>query len=153
VIVVPDPIGVDGAPDGTLTILGASDAAPLFAVDAGLSLGLKDLRGTPHYRDQPLPEAGKIMKETITVTGKLSRDVVKRVVGDKWGLLFGCLARPGASARVRFVIDAAGRVTSVEPGEGALPGARACLEKTLKPLQFPPPEGGVALVTYSVQGD
>jgi hypothetical protein len=146
VVEVPFPQGMDAAPDGMLQILESPSDAGLVLAEAGLSFSLKDLKGGPVYHE-PVEDAGKRLKETISVSGRLAQDVVKKVLHPKLGPMKSCVVKPGSSAKIRFVIDAAGRVTSIEHADAK---ERACLEGVLKPLQFPAPEGGVAVVTYAV---
>jgi hypothetical protein len=149
--VVPEPVGVDGAPDGTLGILGAAghDAGPLLPVEAGLSLSLKELKGTPEYREPSPRDAGKApaLKETVSVSGRMPKELVQRALKD---LAKSCVASAPTTVKVRFVIDAAGRVASVDDAGSASDAAFRCLQGKLKRLEFPPPEGGVAVVTHTL---
>jgi hypothetical protein len=108
----------------------------------------------------------RVRVEAVTVTGRLPKEVIQRVVRVKAaGTLRGCYERalathPAASGRVtvKFTIDGEGRVAS--PAAIRVPGDAApmlddgaavgCIVEAFKKLEFPAPEGGTAGVVFPI---
>jgi len=92
-----------------------------------------------------------------SVSGRLPREVVQRIVRQNFGRFRFCYERglaqnPALEGRVavRFVIDRSGAVSTASAEGGGLPdpSVARCVAQGFLGLSFPPPEGGIVAVTY-----
>lgn len=104
-------------------------------------------------------KAPKVAQGATTVSGRLPPEVVQRIVRQNFGRLRLCyengLRRDPTlqgEVRVRFVIDATGNVTTVQPASSMMkdPAVVACVVRAFQSLSFPAPDGGIVTVVYSV---
>jgi outer membrane biosynthesis protein TonB len=104
--------------------------------------------------------AGKVTTGKITVSGRLSPDSIRKVVGGVNSRFRMCYERglqklPTLSGNIsaRFVIGRDGSVSNVSVGQSDLPDSsvNACVLRSFYGLQFTPPEGGIVTVTYPLR--
>jgi hypothetical protein len=109
-----------------------------------------------------LPVAGpraRVMPGTLSVSGRLPREVIRRILGQNHGRLRMCYeaglqANPHLQGRItaRFVIGRDGAVSSVANAGSDLPdaGVVSCAVRAFYGLSFPRPEAGIVIVSYPV---
>lgn len=100
----------------------------------------------------------RVRAGAVTVSGRLPREIIMRVVRQNFGRFRMCyekgLARDAALAgrvELRFVIERDGSVSRVVSGAGTdLPDAEVvkCATNALNGVSFPLPEGGPASVVF-----
>jgi hypothetical protein len=106
----------------------------------------------------PAVPVGKITDKSVTVTGALSKDVVRRGLAQRRGNLRYCLDKasitdpkvPGGELRLHLEIDASGAVTTAEH-EGSTVGnddARACMLAAARRATFPATDAGTTSVHW-----
>lgn len=128
----------------------------------GAGLGVGQGMGNGHGRlgrGHKSKVPGQMRIGTTVVSGRLPPEVIQRIVRQNYGRFRMCyeqgLARnPNLEGRVqvRFAIDRAGMVSSVQNGGSDLPdsGVTSCVMGAYYGLSFPPPEGGIVTVTYPI---
>ena len=93
------------------------------------------------------------------VTGRLAPEEIQRVVRSEWERFRGCyedgLRRsPSLAGRVsvRFIIERDGSLRDVAPEAPTMPDPEvvSCVVARFATLRFPPPHGGVVIVTYPI---
>lgn len=92
----------------------------------------------------------------VQVDGRLSQEVVRKVVQDKEPQIRWCYEQVlpkkphlSGSVVVKFVIDRSGAVSSVGDGGSSMDGdVVACEQQIFRGLRFPEPQGGIVLVVF-----
>ncbi len=99
----------------------------------------------------------KLKEAGVTVTGRLPKEVIVRIVRASFPRLRACYdalraADPLAEGSVAtsFVIDEKGDVSAAKADAGTLgdPTMRACVQKVFAGMSFPEPDGGKVDVSY-----
>ena len=122
----------------------------------GLGMGVGSARGRlggySHRVRGPQLRTGD-----VTVSGRLPREVVRRIVRQNHGRFRQCYElglerNPSLEGRIRirFVIDREGSVTNVANAGGDLPDAEVveCMKRVFRRLSFPQPDGAIVTVVY-----
>jgi hypothetical protein len=103
--------------------------------------------------------APKVRMGATTVSGRLPKEVIQRIVRQNFGRFRLCYekglaANPNLQGRVsvRFVIDRNGAVSNVSNGGSSIPdsGVVSCVISAYYGLSFPKPEGGIVTVVYPI---
>ncbi len=103
--------------------------------------------------------APKVRMGATTVSGRLPKEVIQRIVRQNYGRFRLCYekglaANPSLEGRVsvRFVINRNGSVSNVSNGGSSMPDANVvnCTVRAFYGLSFPKPEGGIVTVTYPI---
>lgn len=103
--------------------------------------------------------APKVRMGATTVSGRLPKEVIQRIVRQNYGRFRLCYekglgANPSLEGRVsvRFVINRNGSVSNVSNGGSSMPDANVvnCVVRAFYGLSFPKPEGGIVTVTYPI---
>jgi hypothetical protein len=103
--------------------------------------------------------APKVRMGATTVSGRLPKEVIQRIVRQNYGRFRLCYekglgANPSLEGRVsvRFVINRNGSVSNVSNGGSSIPDAGVvnCVVRAFYGLSFPKPEGGIVTVTYPI---
>ena len=143
-------VGISGPVSGFGT-LGQCDPSAGEVCRFGTSVG----KGGGTHR----PKTPTIRTSEPTLSGRLPREVVQRIVRQNFGRFRFCyeqgLAKnPSLEGRVavRFVIDRAGAVSTAtaEPGGLSDQAVSRCVAQGFLGLSFPPPEGGIVTVSYPI---
>jgi hypothetical protein len=142
----PGHAGGGGVTGGSMFKLGRAD------VGVALS-GARSSVATP-------PAAGPRLREgSVTVTGRLPPEVVRRIARQNFGRFRLCYedglrSDPRLHGRVivRFSIATDGSVSSSQDAGSTLPapGVVACIVRGIGNLSFPQPEGGTVQVVYPI---
>ena len=114
----------------------------------------------------PEGKVARIRAGAISVSGRLSKEVIQRILRQNHGLLRRCYEKglsedPNLQGRiaVRFVINSNGSVGSAANASSSLPDSSVlltdswffdCVVRTLDRINFPKPETGVVRVFYPV---
>jgi outer membrane biosynthesis protein TonB len=102
-----------------------------------------------------LPSSHGVKMGALTVAGRLSTDVVQRIIRQNLGRFRMCYDAARARApqlegrvSLRFVIGRDGSVTNVSDGGSDVndPSLVACVKSAYSGLSFPQPEGGIVTV-------
>ena len=102
-------------------------------------------------------KAPVIRQETITVTGKLPMEVVRRVVRQHFATFRTCYEdglrkNPDLHGRIsaKFVIGQEGTVAVAQDGGSDLPDSNVvqCVVQAFKTFTYPKPEGGIVIVVF-----
>ncbi len=121
--------------------------------DGGFGSG-HGLRHGDHAPKAPVTRTG-----VLTVSGRIPREVIQRIVRQNYGRFRLCYenglrSNPSLQGRVavRFVIGRDGAVSNVSNGDSDLPDASVvrCVVQAYYGLSFPEPEGGIVMVTYPI---
>jgi hypothetical protein len=100
--------------------------------------------------------AATVRMGAVTVIGRLPKEVVQRIVRQRFGALricyeAGLALNPALTGRVttRFTIAADGTVAAAQDGGSDLADANAvqCVVRQFGRMEFPKPEGGIVIVT------
>lgn len=103
--------------------------------------------------------APKVRMGATTVSGRLPKEVIQRIVRQNYGRFRLCYekglaANPSLEGRVsvRFVINRNGSVSNVSNGGSSMPDSNVvnCTVRAFYGLSFPKPEGGIVTVTYPI---
>ncbi len=103
--------------------------------------------------------APKVRMGATTVSGRLPKEVIQRIVRQNYGRFRLCYekglgANPSLEGRVsvRFVINRNGSVSNVSNGGSSMPDSNVvnCVVRAFYGLSFPKPEGGIVTVTYPI---
>jgi hypothetical protein len=115
---------------------------------------------TAQPEPEPVPKPSQLRPElgTLTVNGRLPREVVQRIVRQNFGRLRRCNDQQREDRRVapgtitfRFVIGTDGSVGTVSVGDTQTPAElRSCFLHVFRELAFPQPESGIVVVTAPV---
>jgi TonB family protein len=153
------PSAVDAAVmslDAAAVSIDAGVAAAEAPVDAGAAA--RDDFAPPSENVMIMGSLGKLESGGDQVEGGLSADKINAVIKEAKHQVRNCYSRalksnPGLTGKViiRFEIAKNGNVTAAESARGStLTDAKvvACVTSVIKTLKFPPPEGGIARVTY-----
>lgn len=141
----------EAAEYGMLGLLGLSDAGLESASGPGMPNHVGTTRLPAGRRPTPSVRMG-----AITVNGRLPKEVVQRVVRQRFGSFRLCYAdglrnNPSLAGRVttRFVIGAGGHVSSSQDSGSDLPDQNAvqCVVRAFGNIDFPQPEGGIVIAT------
>jgi hypothetical protein len=102
----------------------------------GSSIGIGGL-GTPK-------STAKVVESSVTATGALPADVVRKAVRARIGSLRSCHSSGNGTITVSFAIDDKGSVTSAKASGGTLTDTttRSCVEGVFRGMSFPAPDGG-----------
>jgi hypothetical protein len=101
----------------------------------------------------------KIRMGATTVSGRLPKEVIQRIVRQNFGRFRLCYeqglgANPNLEGRVsvRFVINRDGSVSNVSNGGSSIPDSSVvnCVVRAFYGLSFPKPEGGIVTVVYPI---
>lgn len=106
----------------------------------------------------PMVPVGRVTDKSVTATGALSKDVVRRGLAQRRANLRYCLDKaavtdpkvPGGELRLHLEIDASGAVTTAEH-EGSTVGnddARACMLGAARRATFPASDAGSTSVHW-----
>ncbi len=104
-------------------------------------------------------KAPKVRMGATTVSGRLPKEVIQRIVRQNYGRFRLCYEKglatnPNLEGRVsvRFVINRDGSVSNVGNGGSSLPdsGVVNCVVRAYYGLSFPKPEGGIVTVVYPI---
>jgi hypothetical protein len=104
----------------------------------------------------------RIQERAVQVTGRISPDVVRRILRQHYGQFTRCyevalLGNPTlqGSVHAKFVIDRNGNVAFAADGGSDLPDANTiqCVLAPIRWLQFPRPEGGTVSADLVVTFD
>jgi hypothetical protein len=148
-----DPCPTPPLDDRDLATLGADTLGLASASAYPPSLG--GVPGAPVTSSK----SGKVTESSVTVTGKLPSDVIKRIVRANFPRFRACyesgLKRdPTLKGTVSdtLSIDTTGAVESATLGKGTLTDATvgACVTGVFRTLSFPEPEGGKVKVDYTL---
>jgi hypothetical protein len=129
----------------------------LGSLGAELGDGFAERYGHLGLLDQAHPPT--VRAGTTQVRGRLPPEVIQRVVRRSFRHFRRCYedglrASPSLQGRVgvRCVVGRDGAVSSVGNGGSDLPDANvvSCVERAFYGLSFPPPESGIATVTYPI---
>jgi hypothetical protein len=105
------------------------------------------------------PKAPNVRVGPTTVSGKLPKEVIQRIVRQNYGRFRMCyeqglVRNPNLEGRVtaRFVIGREGSVSNVSNGGSDLPdsGVASCVIGAFYGLSFPSPDGGIVTVSYPI---
>jgi hypothetical protein len=116
--------------------------------------------GGRRIRGNHSPKGISMRPGITTASGKIPPEVIQRVVRQNFGRFRACYEtglknNPSLSGRVavRFVIGRNGDVGQASNGGSDLPdgGVVGCVVGAFRGLSFPPPEGGIVTVGYSIQ--
>ncbi|HEY1955353.1 MAG TPA: AgmX/PglI C-terminal domain-containing protein [Polyangiaceae bacterium] len=128
-------------------------AGSLDLADGGSGIGLGNIGTLGHGR----VGGAHLRPETVTVTGRLSRDEIQRIVRRHFSRFRFCYERElvkdptlAGTIATRFVIDAKGDVTSSasDPSKTTITDANmiACVSIGFSNISFPQPDGGGTVV-------
>ena len=102
-----------------------------------------------------------VMRSGTTISsGRIPPEIIQRIIRQNFGRFRSCYEaglrnNPNLSGRVgvRFVISREGAVMQTSNGGSDLPdsGVVNCVVGSFRGLSFPPTEGGIVTVTYSIQ--
>ncbi len=104
-------------------------------------------------------KAPRVRLGNTTVSGRLPKEVIQRIVRQNYGRFRLCYekglaANPNLQGRVsvRFVINRNGSVSNVANGGSSIPDASVvnCVVRAYYGLSFPKPEGGIVTVVYPI---
>lgn len=104
-------------------------------------------------------KAPTVRNPTIKTNGRIPAEVIQRIVRQNFGRFRLCYegglrGNPSLSGRVatKFVIGREGSVMQASDGGSDLPDQKvvACVVRSFTALSFPPPDGGIATVTYPI---
>ncbi|MEN9579285.1 MAG: hypothetical protein RJA70_2294 [Pseudomonadota bacterium] len=104
-------------------------------------------------------KAPQVRMGATTVSGRLPKEVIQRIVRQNFGRFRLCYEKglatnPNLEGRVsvRFVINRDGSVSNAGNGGSSLPdsGVVDCTVRGFYGLSFPKPEGGIVTVTYPI---
>ncbi len=86
----------------------------------------------------------KVVESSITASGGLPADVVRKVVRGRIGSLRACHSSGSGTITVSFTIDENGGVTSAKVSGGSLTDSstRSCVQGVFSGMSFPKPEAG-----------
>lgn len=111
--------------------------------------------GGSHATDAP-----KVRMGAVTVTGRLPKEVIQRIVRQNFGRFRLCYEQAAArnterlEGRIvmRFTIDPSGSVSDVDDDGSSVSdsGMLSCVESAFYGLSFPAPEGGPVKVVYPI---
>jgi hypothetical protein len=105
------------------------------------------------------PKAIRMREPGTTTNGRIPAEVIQRIVRQNFGRFRLCYEsglrnNPGLNGRVvtSFVIGRDGLVAAAKDGGSDLPDQQVtqCIVRSFSNLSFPPPDGGVATVTYPI---
>ena len=90
------------------------------------------------------PPSSKVVESSITASGALPVDVVRKGVRGRIGSLRACHSNGSGTITVSFSIDDKGSVTSAKVTGGSLTDAstRSCVTGVFQGMSFPTPESG-----------
>ncbi len=101
----------------------------------------------------------KMRPGTTTVSGRLPKEVIQRIVRQNYGRFRNCYEKglgqnPNLQGRVaaRFVINRDGSVSNVSNGGSSVPDSAVvnCVVRAFYGLSFPKPENGIVTVVYPI---
>jgi hypothetical protein len=104
-------------------------------------------------------KAPRVRMGATTVSGRLPKEVIQRIVRQNFGRFRLCYEKGLASnpnlegrVSVRFVINRNGSVSNVSNGGSSIPdsGVVNCVIRAYYGLSFPKPEGGIVTVVYPI---
>lgn len=86
----------------------------------------------------------KVVETSVTASGALPADVVRKVVRSRMSSLRACHSSGSGTITVSFTIDETGGVTSAKTTGGSLTDAstRSCVQGVFSGMSFPKPDGG-----------
>ena len=142
----------EAAEYGMLGLLGVSDAGLESASGPGI---MPNHVGATRLPAGSRPTAS-VRMGSITVNGRLPKEVVQRIVRQRFGSFRLCYAdglrnNPSLAGRVttRFVIDPGGHVSTTQDSGSDMPDQNVvqCVVRAFGNIDFPQPEGGIVIAT------
>jgi len=149
-------------PIASIAPLASASAAPNVSATSGLTgAGHAPEDGMFRNGRDRLPGRHQVVPAirvgTITVTGKLPMEVVRRIVRQHLSMFRACYEdglkrNPSVQGRIttKYVIGQDGDVVTAQDGGSDLPDANVvqCVVNRFKTFAYPKPEGGVVLVSF-----
>jgi TonB family protein len=137
----------------------------LFGTDGTSGVGGLGLRGGGGigtigagrgFRGLGRATSGPVVAGSSTVKGSLPKEVIRRIVRSRINSIRYCYEKqlsqqPDLQGRIaiKFVIAADGKVTTADVMHGMQEHVDACVQKVVKSMRFPKPDGGgVVTVQY-----
>ncbi len=126
---------------------------------AGIGSGAGFGNGSGRLGGAHATASASVRQGAPTVDGRLPPEVVSRIVRQSFGRFRLCYEaglrtnpRLMGAVKTRFTIGRDGNVATAQDGGSTLPDAStvACVVRSFSKLSFPPPEGGLATVTYPI---
>jgi hypothetical protein len=104
------------------------------------------------------PSSGGVRFSDLKVSGRLAPEEIQRVLKRNYGFFTLCHHVRGTSPEtyppsefaLRFILDRTGAPSSLTVTPRPIPDVATCLDRSVRSLSFPPPEGGIVVVNVKL---